>query len=230
MEQKNGYYATHCISMSLGYMLMTPPHTASRTAHEIFSHFPFATFHLKNNKIYYAKNSVTHAHTPFLFEGHEDYKLILTTRNPYAQHASNFLGFLNNLESVRSNMDYREHFSDYIFEDISHRKNFEVGSFDTVLCWGDVDKEITHQIRVENILEDYRKIPFIKNSDLNLSGELEKILNKKIGNRIESSKPIIKRFPTDWKEFWSEETADFFYSVHHKVFELWGYDKDSWKK
>ena len=230
MDTSKLYFETHTISDVLGFILITPPSTASRTAHEIFSYFPFDTYDYKNGKVFYKKQGVTHAHTPYLFEGHEKYKLILTTRNPYAQYSSRFMGFYSSMNQVQSSLNFKDHFTDFIFTITSDIKNKLKDTFNPELCWGDIDKEITYKIRVENISEDYKNIPFIKESELNLSGKLDEILNRKIGNRIDSSQPIVRKFPSDWREYWSDESAENFYSLFHRNFERWGYDKDSWKK
>ena len=77
-------------------------------------------------------------------------------------------------------------------------------------------------IRLEHIFEDYSKIPFIRDSELFKSGELE----------LKCKLPINKntRNLTYWQDLYTQETADLIYYNFSKIFNEMGYDKDSWKK
>ena len=77
-------------------------------------------------------------------------------------------------------------------------------------------------VRTESLYEDYLTIPFIKNHDINLSGELERLCKEKIN----SSPAAIENY---WKKFYDQDMADLVYYNNVNSFKLFGYNKDSWK-
>jgi hypothetical protein len=77
-------------------------------------------------------------------------------------------------------------------------------------------------VRVESLYEDYSKIPFIVESDYYKSGELKKMTTQKIN--------VSNKDEFLWKKFYTQEIADIVYYRMLRYFEMFGYDKDSWKK
>jgi hypothetical protein len=71
------------------------------------------------------------------------------------------------------------------------------------------------------MFEDYLKIPFIFESKLNHSGELSNLCN--IKNNTTPSKI------TNWKLSYNQGSADIVYYNFAHIFELGGYDRNSWK-
>jgi hypothetical protein len=220
----------HTISEVLGYLLITPPETGSRTSYWIFKHFPFAQYGLKNSKIYYKSAEISHSHNPYLFEGHEKYKLIMTVKNPYSKWVSRYKKDIMFRTSIPSTYNFQKGLLEFIYEQyytLLSIKNSEESSFQSKFAT--IDKEITHRISTENILEDYRAIPFIRDSELNKSGELEKILSKPIGHHLDLRKHKIQFPYDDWRYYYTDESAELIYSLISEEFEKFGYDKDSWK-
>jgi hypothetical protein len=74
----------------------------------------------------------------------------------------------------------------------------------------------TYIIHSENLYEDYLKIPFVENSNLNKSGVLKEILSKKINEgRIKVNKP----------DYLTDKNKELIYSFLKNQFELFGYEK-----
>jgi hypothetical protein len=72
------------------------------------------------------------------------------------------------------------------------------------------------------MLEDYLKIPYIKNTEYYKSGELEKdCLVKKNSSDYTNF---------DWKSLYNQNISDMVYYNYAHIFELGNYNKNSWKK
>jgi hypothetical protein len=79
-----------------------------------------------------------------------------------------------------------------------------------------------YPVRLENLYEDYSKIPFIVESDYFKSGELKNEVNKKINVSNEDENL--------WRKFYTQEIADIIYYRMPRYFELFEYEKNSWKQ
>lgn len=73
----------------------------------------------------------------------------------------------------------------------------------------------THVLRTESLIQDFQKVL----DDLNIETTAVEILD---GNKTNESLPI------DWKEVYSEKTAELAYLHFEADFKYYGYDKDSW--
>ena len=148
------------ISKKVRAFVWTPQRTASTLASEIFKveEFGFSCYHETGEK---KSTAFCHNHFYKYFEGHEEYDFIITIRNPYIQYLS-LLGY--NSEKF----EYYER----IFQ----------SSYHTSFIDNLKKRRPNYVIRVENVYEDYLKIPFVKKSILNKTGELKKIIDKVIKN------------------------------------------------
>lgn len=214
------------LSESLGYMLILPPATGSRQAIEIFKNFPFGTFYLSKGKLIYRNPGVTHTHNPYLFPGHEKYKAIMTCKNPYSKWASRFRLHLAGQRMIKSSFDIKKVFYNTVMDQFY--SNCSSITKDLGAQFFTIEKEISYRIRTENILEDYRSIPFIGGSDFDKSGKLEELLNKNVGKFEKRDFKI--EFPEDWRDLFNQEIADLIYNLFESHFKYHGYEKDSWKK
>jgi hypothetical protein len=86
---------------------ITPAGTGSRTFCKILNNFEFHTYELCNNNLNFKKNEITHNHTFSLFPNHEDYKLIMTGRNPYNRMVSEFIKNLQLKKQVIKNFSLK---------------------------------------------------------------------------------------------------------------------------
>jgi hypothetical protein len=233
---------------------ITPPSTGSRTFCKILNNFEFHTYELCNNNLNLKKNEVTHNHTFSLFPNHEDYKLIMTGRNPYNRMASKFRRSLQYEKQVNKNFNFKIDFTDFIYDqfysdsvkklnqlsmnEISQlTKNDILMDIDLILYFsitpnGVFDRKIDHKIRIDSMEDDYKSIDFIKNSDYNKNGLLDLVLSEKIGfNRLTGPHAISEyNLPLHWQEYYTQETADIVYNSGFNYFETFEFEKDSWKK
>jgi hypothetical protein len=182
----------------------TPAHTASRLAWKIFDNFEFSSYDVMNGGVL-LKNSFEHNHYIGLPKNHLDYKLILTCRNPYTQSTSCYDGMFPKKVQEGFEIGLESRFQEkYHFNFISLLKYRKPDYF----------------IRVENLLEDYLKIPFIRESEFYKSGELEKLMNKNpFKEKVYYHRPVLDK-----------RLADLIYYNFSYYFDLVDYDRNSWKK
>ena len=84
------------------------------------------------------------------------------------------------------------------------------------------ERKPDYVIRLEHLYEDWLKLPFVPNHGLNLSGELEKLTKIRLNNSKNDGGDY-------WKKYYDQVLADLVYYNHPDLFELFGYDKDSWR-
>ena len=77
-------------------------------------------------------------------------------------------------------------------------------------------------IRMEFLLDDLNKLSFIKEEK---SEEFKKLLD----DNIQVNKYRSDIFTKPWQEYYDEELAECVYNSLKKDFNLFGYDKNSWK-
>lgn len=184
----------------------TPPKTASTTASIILKNFDFKCYEEVDNKLELYDETFIHNHDSVLFEGNDVFDLILTIRNPYEIHISRFkptesytkVKFVENLYELFS----KENLFHTIQKNLGNRKP-------------------NYILRVENLLEDYSKIPFIRNSEFFKTGKLNEILNLKHNKTL---------YNYNWKDFYDKDVADLVYYNNIVFFDSFGYDRNSWKK
>ena len=201
-------------SDSLKSVLWTPFKTGSIHATFIFTHFDFMTdlfneetLEIVNNL---PTNHVQHHHDSCLLDIHKDYDVICTTRNPYRRFLSGFFYLSNFKKEELTVMKFREYFANKV--DDPHL--FPEGYFG----YRTIPK---YFIKLENLYESYIQIPFIRESKLNQCGLLYDLCNKKIN---ESQKSV------STKDYFTTDMVDYFYSNYKNLFEIDGYEKDSYKK
>ena len=233
---------------------ITPPGTGSRTFCKILNNFEFHTYELSNNNLNFKKNGVTHNHTFSSFPNHEDYKLIMTGRNPYNRMASKFRRSLQYEKQVNKNFNFKIDFTDFIYDqfysdsvkklnqlsmnEISQlTKNDILMDIDLILYFsitpnGVFDRKIDHKIRIDSMEDDYKSIDFIRNSDYYKNGLLDLVLSEKIGLNSLMNPHVISEYnlPLHWQEYYTQETADIVYNSGFNYFETFEIERDSWKK
>jgi hypothetical protein len=154
----------------------------------------------------------------------------MTVKNPYSKWVSRYKKDIMFRPSIPSRYNFQEGFLEFIYEQYTTLlsvKNSEEGAFQS--NYSKIDKEITHRLSTENILEDYRAIPFVRDSEFNKSGELERILSKPIGHHLDLRKHKIQFPYDDWRYYYTSESAELIYSLLADEFQKFGYDRNSWK-
>lgn len=204
------------------YFVWMPPKTATTRAIDIFSKFGFVTKKVdQHGKLFNLNDKrpkFVHNHEMFLFEGSENYKLICTGRNPYSRMVSYFK--MNRPKEAMENI--KENYSYYLtkffyFENDQMPKGVNMTNFQE--NWN--IRKPDYYIRVEKMYEDYLNIPFVKSTEIYQNGLLEKMCEiKKNENKINKK---------NWREYYTDETADMVFYNFSKYFENLGYDKNSYK-
>ena len=230
---------------------ITPPGTGSRTFCKILDNFEFHTYELCNNTLQHKSNKVTHNHTFRLFPNHEDYKLIMTGRNPYNRMASKFRIPLQSKKHINKNFNFKIDFTDFIYDQfysdrikklnqLSRNELSQLTKKDILMDIdfilylsmtpnGVFDRKIDHKVRIDSIQDDYKSIDFINNSDYYKNGLLDLELSNKIGlmdNIVNKNYNL----PLHWQEYYTQETADIVYKFASNYFNTFEFEKNSWKK
>ena len=201
----NKVYST--ISEKHNCFIWLLPRTGSNHMITILKNYDFKHYvHQDGNKELYDEKLEAN-HYSKLFDGHEDYTFISSIRNPYSFEVSLFR--MNKLVG-----DYKERFKRFV----DGRYFTRFGEKKPIINFTRVPDFF---VRMENLYEDYGKIPFIVNSEYYQSGELKKQVEIKINNNIFDDR--------DWREFYDDESAEIVYSNNIEIFNLNQYDKDSYK-
>jgi len=201
-------------SKKYGVILWLPEKTGSTHCWSLMSDFEFKRYTLDLKKQIDYSNGISenrHSHEHNLPNEHQKFLLIQTMRNPYTMLSSYF-----RMNRIKVNIPNKNIFYSFVYETIYN------DSYKIISHYNYSIRKPNYFIRVEHLFEDYSKIPFIRESELFKSGNLElkcKIpLNKNTHNF------------TSWQDLYTQETADLVYYNFSKIFSEMGYDKDSWKK
>jgi hypothetical protein len=201
------------ISLKNNCFVIMPPKTGSIHVTNILKNFDFKLYKEKDSNFKLVFETLIHSHHTNLFTNHNNFKLLLTVRNPYSLMFS-YLNFYPKEDSVSTIIDY--------FENSLQREFYQTNSI-----WNSYqsfqERAPDYVLRLENLYEDYSKIPFINSSEMFLSGELEKQCKIK-----KNEKPEI--FKRNWKDYYNQTIADLVYYNFSNYFESFGYNKDSWKE
>ena len=199
-------WQNYIYSKTFDYFLILPMKTGTVTASWIFTYFDFYTitrnFDDQGNYKEFPNAAMSAVHSFYLPPEISDPKIIVTARNPYDKMLSRFL-FGWTKELTPTPLD----FENYILTSIEKQNH-------TVTFPNEIKP--TYIIHSENLYEDYLKIPFVENSNLNKSGVLKEILSKKINEgRIKVNKP----------DYLTDKNKELIYSFLKNQFELFGYEK-----
>jgi hypothetical protein len=173
--------------------------------------FESAELNLETKKLSNFASIVKHNHTCLLFENHSDYKFIVSVRNPYSMVVSH-TGVMSLPDFSRG----KEKFRNIVENQVQNPHNPDG------CCNCFHERTPDYAIRLEHLYEDWLKIPFVRSHELNTSGELEKLCNVPLNG-------MRKTITNSWKEYYDQTTADSVYYSQPYSFELFGYDRDSWK-
>jgi hypothetical protein len=162
-----------------------------------------------------------HNHVIEFFDGHWSYDLISLQRNPYTRYASMYKIHMDKI----SNSYYEKSMDPKIFKNDFNRYLNNIFQGETPIANQNISKyhERTpdYFIKLEQLFEDYSKIPFVRETEFYKSGQLE----------LECSTPKNESKPSglSWRELYTPQTADLVYYNMSLIFDLCDYDKNSWK-
>ena len=182
---------------------------------KVLDEFDFKFYELKNEKLILKNNLIIQDHGCNIFPSHENYKLLAAVRNPYSRFFSEFVA-INKIEKIQYSEENKNKFLIYL------ENTFMTGFRISNNCCDFFDRTPDYPVRLENLFEDYCKIPFIVQSDYYKSGRLEEITKSKIN--VRNGDEFL------WKKFYTQQTADMIYYRMPTYFEMFHYDKNSWKE
>lgn len=183
---------------------------------KIMNKYDFKYYKIRGDSLILLKNHVVQKHYCNLFHGHENYKILAAVRNPYSRFFSEYTSTRFGLrEDFICNETNKEKFRLFIYQRTVYSHSISNN------CVDFSERIPDYPVRLENLYEDYSKIPFIVESEYYKSGELKKETTKKIN--------VSNNDENLWRKFYTQEIADIIYYRMPRYFELFGYDKNSWK-
>lgn len=173
--------------------------------------FESADVDLDTMKLSNFTDKVRHNHTCILFENHMDYKFIISVRNPYSMMISQ-----SGVAADKVSLDKKE-LAKIRIENIIQNPVIMDGCCN---CFH--QRKPDYFIRLENLYEDWLKVPFAKTEELHFPGQLKKQTEIIMNNQPNTGGEY-------WKQFYDQSLADSVYYSQPDTFELFGYDRNSWK-
>lgn len=181
---------------------------------KIMNKYDFKYYKVERDGLVLIRDSVIQKHYCNLFQGHENYDIIAAVRNPYSRFFSDYTFNRNSDEFVVNDVN-KEKFKEFIYRSVVDRDILSNN------CVNFHEREPDYPVRLESLYEDYSKIPFIVESEYFKSGDLKKDTNIKVN--------VSNKDQNLWRKFYTQEIADIIYYRMPRYFELFGYDKNSWK-
>ena len=189
-----------------------PPRSSTHTFSWIFGHFNFRIYYSTSDGVLDVLDSYSNhlGHFYFYPPNHMNMTFICTTRNPYERVFSFFKLGRYNFHRVRlgyatkpTKMEFENFYTDLVTKQLHiYRPIFDKRKPDYV-------------VRNENMYEDLKKIPFVRDSKLNNCGILE-----------EMCESTFNRSPTlDINEFIDQEMRERIYQDFKEEFEIGNYPK-----
>ena len=193
-------------SDNLKVFWFTPMRTASRSCHRLQEHVKFTGLY---------------SHNFFKTQSEKEYFFISNIRNPYSRLVSIYHLYCHN--SKRKTNDFK----DWVIKKLREEVEFPIQTLDYQINLSSIyfehKKFPDYFVRVENLEDDIRNLWFVKE---NMSDEVEKIIKETIVNNS-YSKEFRDRLP--WQEYYNNSLSNYVYNFLEKDFQLFGYDKNSWK-
>jgi len=189
------------------------PRTGSKLFYDLMINCDFECYSYENIERKLIRENLIHHHTFHVFPGIENYKLIATARNPYSLMAAHFYMFSVSPDINKLKSNFTNFLESTLHTNLWYREYLE----------GLHKVEVTYKIRIENLVNDYYKLPIITKSQHFKNNTMVDLINSKV-NKNEN--PLSK---LDYREFYNKNSADLVYYTFSKYFEVFGYDKNSWK-
>ena len=200
------------ISDKYKFFTWTAQRTGSTHFTDILNRLGFQSAYFKDGKLVKYKNTVWHNHFCKFFENHWDYSFLISIRNPYSMIIS---------QTGAAKMQFSLENQKIIQARIENlmQNPLDVGG----CCQCFHIRKPDYAVRLENLYEDWVRIPFVKTHNLYLSGTLKELCKRKLnGFDIEDQ--------NYWKKYYNQSLADLVYYNHPETFELYGYDRESWRQ
>lgn len=195
------------------YLVWLFPRTGSKLFFTIFKDTDFQCFSYNENNLELIKNNLIHHHCFTMFPNINRYKLILTVRNPYSLLAA--LYYMTSKVPKLENL--KEVFGEFLEITLYTNPNIKE------LLYNLNHVEVNSFLRIENLLNDYNSLPIIGKSPIYKQKNLESLINSKVNK---SDSPLAN---LNFRDFYNQKNADMVYYLFSNYFNMFGYDKNSWK-
>jgi len=185
----------------------SPGKTGSVHAAAIFACLPFEFIECSYDRksIYNFHEIASHSHRMDLFEGHENYILICTARNPIHRLFSSFV-YVNRFKDELNPKDFRP----FLINCIDNNEFLWTGSIKNP------PREPDYYVRLENLYDDYMKLPFMPTTKFASCGVLEELCGRK--------KNETKKFNITIQECYTDDMIDYVYTEYRDYFDKLGYE------
>ena len=158
-------------------------------------------------------------------KGFENYPIISLTRNPYSRIVSAFLDEKRQFLEENPTFDYS--FEYWLKEVYFVDNRFPSSQSDFfVEEWDQLGFKPKYFIRMENMETDLKSIDIF--SELNFSDDALSVVRQNNYANENEYDEYVGNFQK-YQRFYNQENADLVYSYLKHYFDLFGYDKDSWK-
>jgi hypothetical protein len=180
------------------FVWIAPERVGSRSTCKILTYCGFMCRgqQLSSSSVY---NYTHHSQIPTKYK---DYQIISSARNPYSRTLSIYKTFIT---IFKKGMTFEEWILSLALG--NPEKNFlRYPTFTNPV----LEKQPEYVIRLENIYEDFKKIPFIFNH----------LTEKQLEMMCEHGKEI-----DEWESYYTQEMKDLVYKHLKHQFDMWGYEK-----
>jgi len=195
------FHESYNVSEKYKSLVWLPERTGSRTSAKFLTNYGFerGEVPLINGKWW------VYTHYCGMNERFNDYILISTARNPYSRVLSIYLSLTGFPPEYKGNT--KETFREYL-------KWVQKQDYDDLTKAYITNPRLkvrpNYLLKLENLLEDYMKLPFI----------LDVFTFDEITEKLKHKKP-----PYDWEPYYDEHMKNIVYDLCAHHFEIWGYEK-----
>jgi len=199
----------------------------SRAVSEVLKHYDF--FNYKLSPVYTPESdirNVSHTHEYGVPKEYADYKIIVQTRNPYSREVSNW--HLACFKEQKNELIIEHDFEHWVMSNQNTVKE------ETVRIY-----KPSYYIRYEHLDQDIKNIPFVDINDpiVNRDYTSNILANQYKYEGVDDPRGDIRRDNkdsryADWRSYYkyNNRLADLVYEKYKDQFDLFNYEKDSWKR
>lgn len=205
--------------------------TGSRNLIRILELFDFETYSIEEDNLHFVQQKTTLSHSVDLIKNHQDYKMILSCRNPYETYTSWFRLKKINDGKIKSNFDLKKEFLEFLVEYLilQNEDPWKENPNNTFLQKL-LGRHVDYRIKLETFEKSLLEVPFIANSTRYKLEKMHEYVQENLGD---SKNPnILKHFkeylPSDFRDYYNSESANIIYENFKSKFLIMDYDKDSW--
>jgi hypothetical protein len=180
---------------------IAPERVGSRSTARIFS---FCGFMCRGKQLSFG-NALNYTHNSEIPPKYKDYEIISSARNPYSRTVSVYKNFVYNYDRIT--------FKEYVLGLTCGKpeENLTEGAFKYSTFINPIlEKQPEYVIRLENIHEDMKKLPFIYNH----------LTEQQLEMMCEHGKEI-----EEWESYYDQEMKDLVYEHLKHQFDMWGYER-----